>query len=108
MTNFDFLLSDPQLTAFGEVAVAAEKIYAIDPAACVLNCRRAVEFAVKWMYSVDSALAAPQVHPPDGKRRRPHRKEDHQGAGPVVSGKPLVLHGLCGLLLQHHLHPRNI
>ena len=59
MTNFDFLLSDPQLTAFGEVAVAAEKIYAIDPAACVLNCRRAVEFAVKWMYSVDSALVMP-------------------------------------------------
>lgn len=25
MTNFDFLLSDPQFTAFGEVAVAAEK-----------------------------------------------------------------------------------
>ena len=25
MTNFDFLLSDPQFTTFGEVAVAAEK-----------------------------------------------------------------------------------
>ena len=33
--------------------MAAEKIYAIDLAACVLNCRRAVEFAVKWMYSVN-------------------------------------------------------
>lgn len=32
MTNFDFLLSDPQFTTFGEVAVAAEKIYTIDPA----------------------------------------------------------------------------
>ncbi len=59
MTNFDFLLSDPQFTTFGEVAISAEKIYAIDPAACVLNCRRAVEFAVKWMYSVDSALVMP-------------------------------------------------
>ena len=59
MTNFDFLLSDPQLTAFGEVAVAAEKIYAIDPAACVLNCRRSMEFAVKWMYSVDGGLIMP-------------------------------------------------
>ena len=48
MTNFDFLLSDPQFTPFGEVAVAAEKIYTIDPAACVLNCRRAMEFAIKW------------------------------------------------------------
>lgn len=59
MTNFDFLLSDPQFTAFGDVAVSAEKIYQIDPAACVLNCRRAMEFAVKWMYSVDSALVMP-------------------------------------------------
>lgn len=40
MTNFDFLLSDPQFTVFGEVAVAAEKIYTIDPAACALNCRQ--------------------------------------------------------------------
>ena len=59
MTNFDFLLSDPQFTAFGDVAVSTEKIYQIDPAACVLNCRRAMEFAVKWMYSVDSALVMP-------------------------------------------------
>ena len=59
MTNFDFLLSVPDFVPFGEVAVAAEKIYRIDPAACVLNCRRAMEFAVKWMYSVDSALSMP-------------------------------------------------
>ena len=59
MTNFDFLLSVPEFVSFGEVAVTAEKIYSIDPAACVLNCRRAMEFAVKWMYSVDSALSLP-------------------------------------------------
>ena len=59
MTNFDFLLSIPDFVPFGEVAVAAEKIYSIDPAACVLNCRRAMEFAVKWMYSVDSSLSMP-------------------------------------------------
>ena len=59
MTNFDFLLSVPEFVSFGEVAAAAEKIYSIDPAACVLNCRRAMEFAVKWMYSVDSALCMP-------------------------------------------------
>jgi len=33
MTNFNFLFSDPQFITFREVAVAAEKIYAIDPAA---------------------------------------------------------------------------
>ena len=59
MTNFNHFLSAPQFTPFGEVAVAAEKIYAIDPAACVLNCRRSMEFAVKWMYSVDNELVMP-------------------------------------------------
>lgn len=59
MTNFDFLLADPQFSSFADVAVSAEKILHIDPAACVLNCRRAMEFGVKWMYSVDGALSAP-------------------------------------------------
>lgn len=59
MTNFDFLTSDPQFNTFSSVAVSAERILHIDPAACVLNCRRAMEFAVKWMYSVDKGLVMP-------------------------------------------------
>ncbi len=59
MTNFDFLKKEPQFNAFAEVAISAEKIYQIDPEACVINCRRAMEFAVKWMYSVDSDLVMP-------------------------------------------------
>ena len=45
MTNFDFLLSEPGFQSFAQVAMAAEKILHIDPAACILNCRRALEFA---------------------------------------------------------------
>lgn len=56
MSNFSFLLSESEFTPFAEVAIAAEKILHIDPAASVLNCRRAMEFAVKWMYSVDKEL----------------------------------------------------
>ena len=59
MTNFSFLLSDAQFASFASVAVSAEKILHIDPSACVLNCRRAMEFAVKWMYSVDGELSMP-------------------------------------------------
>lgn len=59
MTNFDRFLSDPQFTAFAQAAVAAEKILHIDLTACVLNCRRAMECGVKWMYSVDGALVKP-------------------------------------------------
>ena len=59
MTNFDFLQSYSNFHTFSDVAIVAEKIYQIDPAACVLNCRRAMESAVKWMYSVDAALVMP-------------------------------------------------
>ena len=59
MPNFTHFLSAPQFTPFVEVAVSAEKIYPIDPAACVMNCRRSMEFAVKWMYSVDGGLVMP-------------------------------------------------
>ena len=59
MTNFDFFTKEQDFAAFAEAAVAAERIYRIDPAACVMNCRRAMECAVKWMYSVDDALNPP-------------------------------------------------
>lgn len=59
MTNFDYLKKEPQFQAFAEVAMSAERIVNIDADACVLNCRRAMEFAVKWMYSVDKSLVMP-------------------------------------------------
>lgn len=59
MTNFDIFASISEFEPFASVAVSAERILHIDPSACVLNCRRAMEFAVKWMYSVDDALRLP-------------------------------------------------
>lgn len=59
MTNFDFLLPTPDFSSFAPVAVSAERLLHIDVDACVLNCRRAMEFAVKWMYSVDRDLVMP-------------------------------------------------
>ena len=59
MTNFDFLTREAQFDSFSSVAVSAEKILHIDLSACVINCRRAMEFAVKWMYSVDGSLVLP-------------------------------------------------
>ena len=59
MTNFDFLIKDKQFETFSGIAVAAEKTLHIDSSTCIINCRRAMEFAVKWMYSVDKALYAP-------------------------------------------------
>ena len=59
VTNFDYLKKEPKFSAFADVAVSAEKIILLDPEASILNSRRAMEFAVKWMYSVDNALEMP-------------------------------------------------
>ena len=59
MTNFDLFTKEKDFAPFAEAAVAAERIYQIDAGACALNCRRAMEGAVKWMYSVDGALEMP-------------------------------------------------
>ena len=59
MTNFDFLLSHPQFEPFAATAVAAERVLHIDIPTCAVNCRRAMEAAVKWIYSVDGSLAMP-------------------------------------------------
>ncbi|MGL6200395.1 MAG: DEAD/DEAH box helicase family protein [Lachnospiraceae bacterium] len=58
-TNFDFLLKDPQFEPFAEAAVSAERVLPISPALCATACRTALEFAVKWVYSVDGSLRKP-------------------------------------------------
>ena len=59
MSNFDFLKQDKQFASFADVAIAAENLLHIDIDSCVSNCRRAMEFAIKWMYSVDRDLTTP-------------------------------------------------
>ena len=59
ITNFDYLKTESKFSSFADVAISAEKIILIDPEASILNSRRAMEFAVKWMYSVDSELEMP-------------------------------------------------
>ena len=59
MTNFEFLKFIPDFYSFSESAITAEKFFSIDLTACVLNCYRTLENAVKWMYSVDSELVRP-------------------------------------------------
>ena len=59
MTNFDFLKKDEKFSSFADVAITAERLYNVDLPSCIFNIRRAAEFAVKWMYSVDSSLVMP-------------------------------------------------
>lgn len=59
MTNFDYLKSESRFESFADAAIAAEKVLHIDVATSAINCRRAMEYAVKWMYSVDDDLDMP-------------------------------------------------
>lgn len=59
MTNFDYLKKESKFSSFSDVAVAAERVLNIDVESSVINCRRAMEFAIKWMYSVDKSLEMP-------------------------------------------------
>jgi len=59
MTNFDFLNSDKKFSFFANTAIAAEITYNVDTASSVINCRRAMEFGVKWMYTADAGLKMP-------------------------------------------------
>ena len=58
-TNFDYLKQEPKFNSFSGVAISAERIILMDPEASIINSRRAMEFALKWMYSVDKELEMP-------------------------------------------------
>ncbi len=59
ITNFDYLKEEPKFNSFSDVAISAERIILMDPEASIINSRRAMEFALKWMYSVDKELEMP-------------------------------------------------
>lgn len=59
MTNFSFLQSKPDYALFSSACIEAEKIYATAPAMCAVGCRKALELAVKWVYSADSTMKMP-------------------------------------------------
>lgn len=59
MPNFDFLNGRQEFFLFAASAVEAEKVFATSSAMCVIGCRKALELAVKWVYTVDNGIQAP-------------------------------------------------
>ena len=59
MTNFDYYKKEKDFESFIDIAIVAEKSYQMDTNTCILNCRRAMEMAIKWMYSIDMELHMP-------------------------------------------------
>lgn len=59
MTNFEFLKNISEYNLFSAAAVEAEKVFCTSPAMCAVGCRKALELAVKWVYSADSTIKVP-------------------------------------------------
>lgn len=59
MSNFGFLKMKKEYELFSPACVEAEKIYASAPAMCAVGCRKALELAVKWVYSADKTMKMP-------------------------------------------------
>ena len=59
MSNFDYLNSKKSYQMFAASAIEAERVYSSSPAMCAVGCRKALELAVKWVYSADSMIFWP-------------------------------------------------
>lgn len=59
MSNFDFLKQKTEYDLFASAAIEAEKVYVTSPAMCAVGCRKALELAVKWVYSADNTMQMP-------------------------------------------------
>ena len=58
-TNFDYLLNKKEYAGFAMQAVEAENSISISPATCAILARRALELAVRFVYSYDNDLVLP-------------------------------------------------
>ena len=59
MSNFAFLKSTNEYALFASAAIEAERVYSSAPAMCAVGCRKALELAVKWVYSADNTMQMP-------------------------------------------------
>lgn len=59
MPNFFFLKQKNEYALFAPSCMEAEKIYTSAPAMCAVGCRKALELAVKWVYSADKTMKMP-------------------------------------------------
>ena len=58
--NFDFLKrEDGYYDLFADAAIEAEKVLSTSSAMCAIGCRKALELAVRWVYSIDDTIQTP-------------------------------------------------
>lgn len=59
MSNFSFLSFKREYALFAAAAIEAERVYNSSPAMSAIGSRKALELAVKWVYSADSSISMP-------------------------------------------------
>lgn len=59
LSNFGFLSANKTYASFAGACVEAEKALVVSPATSAILCRRALELAVKWLFTYDSDLKVP-------------------------------------------------
>ncbi len=59
MSNFAFLKEKKEYALFASAAIEAEKVFVSAPAMCAVGSRKALELAVKWVYSADNTMQRP-------------------------------------------------
>lgn len=57
--NFEFLEGQAEYALFASAAIEAERVLATSPAMSAVGCRKALELAVKWVYSADNTIKMP-------------------------------------------------
>jgi len=59
MSNFEFLTLKTEYELFAAACVEAEKVLISSPAMSAVGARKALELAVKWVYSADTTISMP-------------------------------------------------
>ncbi|EGO63406.1 DEAD/DEAH box helicase family protein [Acetonema longum] len=57
--NFDFLQEKAEYQLFSPAAIETERVLATSPAMAAVGARKALELAVKWVYSADNTISMP-------------------------------------------------
>ncbi|MDD6082572.1 MAG: DUF4145 domain-containing protein, partial [Oscillospiraceae bacterium] len=59
MTNFEYLKNIPEYKLFASACTEAERVFSTSAAMCAVGSRKALELAVKWVYSADKTMKMP-------------------------------------------------
>lgn len=57
--NFEFLQGQKEYALFANACIEAERVLAASPAMAAVGMRKALELAVKWVYSADNTITMP-------------------------------------------------